>query len=498
MKRLSFSTALAVLLVSSPVLAQSGLILEQHEGGSLYDEAHYSYMPAKILTDGKQYVDMVGDYRAYALSIDASFNLGFVHFLEDVKEKLSAQGFQLGVYCVEECGKREYINMIDDTYRYNTLYQIGYINARKNQFGYLSAFKPAAEGKQAVMIFASQERDGGLKYGYEQVISSAMPDAGIRVKQDFDIKALDFSQLKAEEKDAKGTSDHPLIERFPGSYIKSAGVSDFESYPLITGQYRKHIPVQQVEGRVTTLNYRINRSVGTYAVHKNYMNALTNAGFEVIYECEAKNCGNYILRDNYKDTIFSKRYDSDIYNMTKKKNFYLFTAQKEMPSGKVYTSMYSYQNRAEDDVELVVDIIEEKDISHTPLNIDSDSLGKEIKATGSVSLYGIEFDFDDHTIKPSSKPQLDEIADFLKKSEQVSLYVVGHTDNKGSFSYNQDLAARRAREVVNTLIRDYSIGKGRLQAVGVGPVAPLAANDSEGNMQRNRRVELVLKEPMSL
>ena len=112
-------------------------------------------------------------------------------------------------------------------------------------------------------------------------------------------------------------------------------------------------------------------------------------------------------------------------------------------------------------------------------------------------MYGIEFDLTSTPLN-QLKSAIDEITKFLTQRTDVSLFVVGHTDNKGAFDYNQDLASRRAQEVVNTLVRDYQITQQRLQAVGVGPVAPLAANDNDDNMQRNRRVELVLKAPMFL
>nr|WP_282447017.1 OmpA family protein [Pseudoalteromonas sp. 2CM41L] len=90
-------------------------------------------------------------------------------------------------------------------------------------------------------------------------------------------------------------------------------------------------------------------------------------------------------------------------------------------------------------------------MSKVALNVDADTIGKQIKSTGSISLYGIEFDFDSHSLKPSSSERLAQISAFLEQASNVSLYFVGHTDNKGAYSYNQDLSARRAAEVVNQL-----------------------------------------------
>ncbi|XQF90882.1 hypothetical protein ACOBV8_05905 [Pseudoalteromonas espejiana] len=62
--------------------------------------------------------------------------------------------------------------------------------------------------------------------------------------------------------------------------------------------------------------------------------------------------------------------------------------------------MYSFQRRGSEEVKLVVDIIEVREMSKVALNVDADTIGKQIQSTGSISLYGIEFD--SHTLKPSS------------------------------------------------------------------------------------------------
>jgi outer membrane protein OmpA-like peptidoglycan-associated protein len=132
------------------------------------------------------------------------------------------------------------------------------------------------------------------------------------------------------------------------------------------------------------------------------------------------------------------------------------------------------------------------------LNVKSEKLSEEIKTNGRVSLYGIEFDYDKATLKKGSESQLSEIAKFLKENKKISIYVVGHTDNKGSYQYNQSLSEKRANTIVDTLSKQHHIKAERLHAVGIGPVSPDAANNTMQNMQKNRRVELVLKSPLYL
>lgn len=65
----------------------------------------------------------------------------------------------------------------------------------------------------------------------------------------------------------------------------------------------------------------------------------------------------------------------------------------------------------------------------------------------------------------------------------------GHTDAKGSDSYNQNLSERRAASV-----RQYLVGKGiassRMTSVGHGESQPVATNETDEGRALNRRVEL--------
>ncbi|HQT94667.1 MAG: hypothetical protein B7Z61_00790 [Acidobacteria bacterium 37-71-11] len=84
-----------------------------------------------------------------------------------------------------------------------------------------------------------------------------------------------------------------------------------------------------------------------------------------------------------------------------------------------------------------------------------------------------------------------EIAKLLKAHPEMRLYVVGHTDNAGSFDHNLTLSKDRAQSVTNALVKTYGIAATRLRPFGVGPTAPVASNRSEEGRAKNRRVELV-------
>ena len=125
------------------------------------------------------------------------------------------------------------------------------------------------------------------------------------------------------------------------------------------------------------------------------------------------------------------------------------------------------------------------------VTIKADEIDAKIASEGRIALYGIFFDFDKAVVKPDSKPQIEEIAKLLKTSPDLHVLIVGHTDNKGKLAYNQTLSLNRAKAVVAMLVKTYGIPAAQMTAVGIGPAAPLASNDSEEGQAKNRRVELV-------
>lgn len=108
-----------------------------------------------------------------------------------------------------------------------------------------------------------------------------------------------------------------------------------------------------------------------------------------------------------------------------------------------------------------------------------------------VRLKNIYFDFDKTTLKSESFVELDKVVDFLKTNSHISIEIAGHTDNKGSDVYNQNLSQGRSQSVV-----DYIISKGidssRLQAQGYGESKPIDTNDTEEGRANNRRVEFTV------
>ncbi len=114
-----------------------------------------------------------------------------------------------------------------------------------------------------------------------------------------------------------------------------------------------------------------------------------------------------------------------------------------------------------------------------------------------IVLRNVFFDVNSATLKPESYPELNRLAEILKRYPGIVVEISGHTDNTGSFQYNMKLSQRRAESVVMYLISQ-GVPASALVAKGYGPTKPIAPNDTPEGRALNRRVEVkVLVNPYS-
>lgn len=116
-----------------------------------------------------------------------------------------------------------------------------------------------------------------------------------------------------------------------------------------------------------------------------------------------------------------------------------------------------------------------------------DTLNRE----GHIALY-INFDTGKSTIKPESKPIINQIVQMMKANPSLKIGVEGHTDNVGNLKSNKTLSDERAKSVVAAIVAQ-GIDAKRLSAAGYGQDKPIADNKTEEGRAKNRRVELVKK-----
>jgi outer membrane protein OmpA-like peptidoglycan-associated protein len=104
---------------------------------------------------------------------------------------------------------------------------------------------------------------------------------------------------------------------------------------------------------------------------------------------------------------------------------------------------------------------------------------------------GLLFDFNSDRIKPEAATNLKNLAASLSKYPNSSLLIVGHTDAVGSEEFNKGLSERRAISTASYLIGQ-GVASSRLRTMGLGESEPVAPNDTDANMAKNRRVEVAI------
>ncbi|WP_051361696.1 OmpA family protein [Solimonas soli] len=110
-------------------------------------------------------------------------------------------------------------------------------------------------------------------------------------------------------------------------------------------------------------------------------------------------------------------------------------------------------------------------------------------AGDTIVLRGVNFDFDRATLTLNAKTILDDVVAALQAAPGIQFEIGGHTDSKGSDSYNQKLSEERARAVMQYLA-EHGVEASRMSAVGYGESQPIADNDTDEGRELNRRVEL--------
>ena len=301
--------------------------------------------------------------------------------------------------------------------------------------------------------------------------------------------ALTLSTLAAGALLAEQGKDHPLISRFPGSEIQEYAVAEFDEYVLPLGPTKdtdSYTKSQKLEGKVTKIKYSVPENRSSLEVFRNFQNALQRGGFQTLFTCSGKEC--------LADRSFSGHYVSisGIWGDFEGTMRYL-AAKLTRPSGDVYVSLDVLEdNRYWMFEGIWLNVVEVKPMEEGLVTIKSaETLNSDIGSTGHSAVYGVYFDTGKAIVKPESDPTLAEIVKLLKADPAMKLYVVGHTDNVGTFAFNMTLSKQRADAVVAALVTKYKIPAARLDAAGDGPTSPVTTNRTEEGRAKNRRVELV-------
>ena len=127
---------------------------------------------------------------------------------------------------------------------------------------------------------------------------------------------------------------------------------------------------------------------------------------------------------------------------------------------------------------------------------NSGSFDVDVARSINIEVY---FEFDSAALTSTAIEQLKPLGDALSSADLGSgkYLIMGHTDAKGSASYNQTLSEKRAASVRKYLLQRFMLQPNALVSIGLGETQ--LKRPAEPNAGINRRVEIsLLLEPLSV
>ena len=155
-----------------------------------------------------------------------------------------------------------------------------------------------------------------------------------------------------------------------------------------------------------------------------------------------------------------------------------------------------YTGIAEVDYDKIEDIV--RRYQTEPTDIDYNRIEDIVKrysqkpVQDNWTLVGVNFDYNKATLRPEAFPILNNSAEILLNHPDVSVDIVGHTDQVGSDKYNDKLSLQRAESVKKYLIAK-GVAASRLGTVGKGKRDLLFNENDPTSRFYNRRIEFRVK-----
>jgi outer membrane protein OmpA-like peptidoglycan-associated protein len=103
----------------------------------------------------------------------------------------------------------------------------------------------------------------------------------------------------------------------------------------------------------------------------------------------------------------------------------------------------------------------------------------------------VYFDKDKFDLKPSETLKIDSTIRLIKKTQDYFVKIDAHTDSDGSEQYNTILSQNRGKTTFDYLSK-YKFNPNLMEVSSFGEHHPVVENNSEENMQKNRRARIIL------
>ncbi|RBW54833.1 OmpA family protein [Ruegeria sp. A3M17] len=272
-----------------------------------------------------------------------------------------------------------------------------------------------------------------------------------------------------------------------GARLVSDRTSELDSYELPIGPFADGaVPAREVEGKVERLTWRLQSgSSTTLQLLAPLRDQIAAQGYEILLECQAKTCGGFDFRFGTEVVPTPDMYvaiqDYRFLSAIRGGNVVSLLVSRNPPDGYVQMIRVTPVG-AEAPPPLVID---------EPVTSPSDLL-VSLEQNGHAILEDLHFRTGEMTLGEGPFASLKLVAEFLNKKPNTRLALVGHTDDTGALDANISVSTGRAQAVRARLIQAHGIAADRVEARGIGYLAPLTSNATPEGRDLNRRVEAVL------
>ena len=252
----------------------------------------------------------------------------------------------------------------------------------------------------------------------------------------------------------------------------------------------------QVEGAVTRRAYRLDLpGVTPLQILAPLRQQLLDAGFEIRLDCNQITCGGYDFRFAIEVLPAPNMYVNI-------RAFHALTAMDARNDEVIMLLASSAQGTAYLQVIRAVLADPAPDRGEVPIAVapaDPSELGSSgqevalrLMQNGFVVLNDIDFAVGTTTLGDQSSAELAGIAALLAERPALRVAVVGHTDTIGGLEANIAVSRARAQSVRARLIETYRADPARIDAQGMGYLAPIGLNLTAQGREANRRVEVIV------
>lgn len=109
----------------------------------------------------------------------------------------------------------------------------------------------------------------------------------------------------------------------------------------------------------------------------------------------------------------------------------------------------------------------------------------------------VYFNTDDHVLRENqSLAVVDNISSYMKKHQDLYVFILGHCDERASEAYNLALGTKRASYIRNLLVKK-GVDANHIFTISFGKELPLDTKHSEEAWAKNRRAEFKIYEKSS-